>query len=273
MSKQIEIGIVGCGAIGSSLAEALIRKFNREANLSGVFDIKIERAFELADRLNNKKLVVLTLEDLILRSQLIIEATTSSASYDIAFKSISYGKNVMIMSVGGILERFFELRELAEEKNAKIIIPSGAICGIDALKALSSVNIEKVVLTTRKSPSAFKGNLYLIEKNMDLDGIKEDTLLFRGNVFDAVKNFPQNINICALISIAIGNTDKIEVNIIASPKLDSNLHELQVYSGVAKIFVQCENIVHPSNPKTSYLAVLSAETALREFLECVKIGT
>jgi len=181
MSKLLKIGIVGCGAIGSYLAQTIINKFKKEAELSAIFDIQNEKLSALVQRLGNKKLIALSLEDLILKSQLVIEATQASSSYEIAHRTVSFQRHIMVMSVGGILDKFFELKELAEEKKVKLIIPSGAICGIDGLKAMVLDKIEKVIITTRKNPQAFKGNTYVLRRQINLDQINEETLLFSGN--------------------------------------------------------------------------------------------
>jgi len=177
------------------------------------------------------------------------------------------------MSVGGIVSHFRKLSSLAKKYNAKVYIPSGAISGIDALKAAKIGKIKKVILTTTKNPLSFKGVGYVEEKRIDLKRIKKDTVLFSGTAKDAVKYFPQNINVAAILSIAGLGEDKTEVKIIASPEINKNIHEIEIESEAARIFTRTENILHPDNPKTSYLAVLSAVATLKQILEPVRIGT
>lgn len=271
--KSIRIGIVGCGAIGSSIAQAIVEDFSPQAKLSAVLDIQKNKAVDLANRLQDKKIIASDLKDLILRSDLVVEATTAESSYRIALRSISFKKDVMVMSVAGILERFFELRQLAEKKKVRLLIPSGAICGLDAVKAVALDKIRRVVLTTYKPPFAFKGNKYILKKRINLNRIKENTLLFKGSVYDAVKLFPQNVNVCATLSMAVGNPHLIEVNIIASIQSKNNIHEVLIDSEAGRIITRCENVAHPNNPKTSFLAVLSALAVLKEYLELTRIGT
>lgn len=106
-----------------------------------------------------------------------------------------------------------------------------------------------------------------------MDKIKKDTLLFFGNAKEAINFFPQNINVAGLLSIAGIGQNKTKVKIIASPKTKKNIHEVYIESKAARIFTRTENILHPDNPKTSYLAVLSAIATLKQILEPVKIGT
>lgn len=273
MHKKLRIGIVGCGAIGSSLAKVIVSDFSRRVQLFSLYDIDIEKAYKLANKFNNQKLVALNLDDLINKIDFVIEATKSEAAFDIAKKAISSSREIMIMSVGGIIQYFKELEVLAQEKNIRIYIPSGAICGIDGLKAAVCGRINKVTLTTKKPPRAFLGSPFVLKKRIRLDNINEDTVLFEGDVLSAVRLFPQNINVAATLSIAgIGPKDTI-VRIVASPHTQRNIHEIEIDSDSGRIFTRAENVIHPDNPKTSYLAVLSAIATLKQILEPIEIGT
>jgi len=177
------------------------------------------------------------------------------------------------MSVGGIISRHKDLVSLAEEKRARIFIPSGAICGIDGLKALGCSKISKVTLTTRKPPQAFAGVPYIKEKNIKLDGLLDDAVIFEGSAESAVKAFPQNINVASTLSIAGLGAKETIVRIVASPKIRRNIHEIEIDADAGRIITRTENVIHPDNPKTSFLAVLSAIATLKGILSPIKIGT
>lgn len=272
MSKLLRIGIVGCGAIGSSLAKAVASDFSDRAELVGLYDADSEKAYSLSNRLK-KKIAALNLEELIDKAELVIEATKAESAYDIAKKTILAGRDIMVMSVAGIIEKYEELAVLAKKKVTRIFIPSGAICGLDGLKASACGKIKKVILTTRKHPRAFSGVAYVSEKKIRLDNIDKDTVIFEGDARLAIRAFPQNINVAATLSLAGIGEDNTIVRIVASPGTDKNIHEVEVESDAGKIFCRSENVIHPDNPKTSYLAVLSAVAALKQILEPVKIGT
>ncbi|MDD4980871.1 MAG: aspartate dehydrogenase [Candidatus Omnitrophica bacterium] len=272
MAKLLKIGIAGCGAIGSSLAASILSDFSDRAELASLYDVDIEKAYSLSSKLG-KKLAALNLEDLINRVDLVIEATKADSSFDIARKTISAGRDIMVMSVGGIIKQYEELRLLAKEKNARIFIPSGAICGIDGLKAAACGKINKVTLTTKKPPKAFLGVPYVVKKQIRLDNIDKDTVIFEGSASSAIKNFPQNINVAATLSLAGIGADNTLVRIVASPHLEKNVHEVEIESEAGRITTRTENLIHPDNPKTSYLAVLSAVATLKQILEPIKIGT
>ncbi len=264
---------MGCGAIGSSLAKVVARNFPKQAKLSALYDLDASKSKKLAKRFGYGVLAVKGLNDLIRKSDLVIEAASASASFDIAKAALVLKRDVMIMSVGGVVKGFNTLYRLAVHNNCKVYIPSGAISGIDALKAAAMGRIDKVTLTTTKSPLAFRGVKYIEEKKINLSKINKDVVLFSGKAEDAIKYFPQNINVAAVLSLAGIGINKTHVRVIASPKVVKNVHEIRIESAAADISTRTENILHPDNPKTSYLAVLSAIATLKGILEPIKIGT
>jgi aspartate dehydrogenase len=179
----------------------------------------------------------------------------------------------MIMSVGGVAGRLKQLNALAKNNHSRVYIPSGALSGIDALKAANIGRINKVILTTIKNPASFRGVKYIETRGINLNKIKKDTVLFSGKAAEAVKYFPQNINVAAVLSLAGIGVNKTRVRIIASPEVTRNIHEVRIESGAGNITTRTENVLHPDNPKTSYLAVLSAVAMLKQILGPVKIGT
>jgi aspartate dehydrogenase len=272
--KKLKIGIVGCGAIGSSLAKTVERDLSAKAELAALFDLDENKAQTLSLLLTGKKtLVVESLNKLISRSDLVIEAAHANCSFEIARKAILKSKDVMIMSVGGVVSGFYDLAKASRKNNSRLYIPSGAVAGIDALKAANLGKIKKVVLTTRKNPKSFQGVRYILDRNIKLDKIKVDTVIFSGSAKQAMRFFPQNINVAGILSLAGIGQFKTRVRLIASPSALKNIHEIEIDSDSGKIFTRTENVLHPANPKTSYLAVLSALATLKQILEPARVGT
>ena len=274
MKKSLRIGIVGCGAIGTSLAKIIVNDFQSKARLSCVYDRDLSKAEFVANKvIRNKKSLVKSLKHLISGCDLVIEAASAQCSFDIAKAVISSGKDIIIMSVGGVVTRFSALARLAGAKEARIYIPSGAICGIDALKASSMGRIRSVTLTTRKPPGSFRSVPYIAAKKINLDKIRKDTVLFSGTALQAMKYFPQNINVAGILSLAGSGPGATKVCIVASPEAARNSHEIAIESDAGTVFTRTENVIHPDNPKTSYLAVLSAAGLIRQILDPAQIGT
>lgn len=272
--NKLNIGIVGCGAIGSSLAKIVKKRFPLQAKVAALYDKDTLKAKDLSKLISkNKNLAVNTLHELISSSEFIIEAASSAASWEIAKNTLTRGRSIMVMSVGGIASHLQEARRLAIRYKSKVYIPSGAISGIDALKAAKIAGIKKVVLTTIKNPRSFQGVKFVEDKKLELDKIKKDTELFFGPAKEAVKYFPQNINVAAVLSIAGKGAEKTYVKIIASPKTAKNIHEINFESNSGKVTTRTENLLHPDNPKTSYQAVLSAAAVLKQIFDPVIVGT
>lgn len=275
MTKKIlKIGITGCGAIGGSLARTLARDFKGRAALSALFDINRDKAVAVAQKLRRPGLVVGDLRALIARSDLVIEASSAKASAAITLEVLKAGKDAMVMSVGGLLGgNVKKLEKICRAKGGRLYIPSGAIAGIDALKAAAVAGIRSVTLTTTKHPRSFRGVEYVQRRGIRLDAIKKPVLLFSGSAAQAVGYFPQNINVAAVLSLAGIGAERTTVRIIASPLATKNIHEIIIESLSARIVTRTENTLHPENPKTSFLAVLSAVALLTQIIDPIRIGS
>lgn len=269
---MLKIGIVGCGTIGKALAHAVEKRFYPRASVSSLYDIDLTKAENLAKELKLAPHVALTLNKLIWHSHLIVECASVQAVKAIALQVLRQRRDILIMSVGGILD-CPEILEVAKENNCKIYLPSGAIGGIDALFAASLDKITSVVLTTRKPPQSFEGAPYVIEKGIDLSKIDGEVLLFEGPAEEAIKHFPQNINVSAILAFAGIGPKNTMVRVVASPFSTRNIHEIEFEGTFGKFSARIENFPMPENPKTSYLATLSAIATLEKILGNVKIGT
>jgi aspartate dehydrogenase len=270
--RKIKIGIVGCGAIGKSLAKFIDTQLNGKAQVNAICDLDTTRAISLKDSLKKSKPILTSVDNLIKISDLVIESASGKISYEIAKKVLSRKKSVLIMSIGGIILKAQELFELARKNRCFIYLPSGAICGIDGLKALSLSGIEKVTLTTRKPPQALKGAEYVVKNKIDLDKVDKETVIFEGNALDAVRDFPQNINVAALLSIAGIGAENTKVKIVTSPEYKENSHEIEIVSGAGIVKTISQNVPFKENPKTSYLAALSAMSVLKSITDSARIG-
>jgi len=269
--RKKTIGIVGCGVIGSFLAKETEKRLFSFINGIVLFDLDKTRSEGLAGILKQSE-VTSSVEEVIKRSDLVVEAASGVAAQEVLKIALSLKKDVMVMSVGGLLGKVHFIDEF-RKAGLSLILPSGAIAGIDGLKSFKIAGIHEVTLTTRKSPKSIAGAAYLSEKGIDIDGIKEETIVFDGNAKEAVKAFPKNINVSALLSIAGIGAEKTKVKIIASPEYTKNTHEIEITGLSGKLTVRAENVPSPDNPKTSYLAALSAAMALEGYFDSVRIGT
>jgi len=268
----LKIGLVGCGAIGTEIAKAIDSE-EIDADLVAVCDHNPETATALINGLQGKP-VKAKLEDLVSLSDLVVEAASQRAVPAIARATLVKGKSLMIMSVGALadLEFYKEVKKLAIEHSSKVYIPSGAISGLDGLKSASIGTIRKVTLTTTKNPSGLEGAPYIKENNIDLKALTGARVIFEGTAAEAVKAFPANVNVAATLCLA-ARDGEVQVKIIADPNIKVNRHEILAEGDFGRITTLVENVPSPRNPKTSYLAALSAIATLRSIVEPLKIGT
>ena len=269
---KLKLGVVGCGAIGSRIALSVMKELKEGFTLCALYDIDQAKAARLAGRLKVRGGAACTLDDLIRRSDVVVEAVNTPATAQIVRKSLKAGKDVLVMSIGRLLNDS-SLFSLAKRSKGQLLLPSGAVAGLDAIKAAAILGIKSLTLTSRKPPAGFADNPYIREKGISFKGLSKDIVLFDGKVSDAVRYFPQNINVAAAVSLAAGPKARLRVKIIASPDVKRNTHEVVLEGSFGRITTKTENVVCPDNPKTSYLAVMSGIRTLQGFSSNIKIGT
>ena len=263
---KVKVGIIGCGAIGSALAKMIEHRFNREAELSYLCDHHPPKAASLQKKLKVKTRVLGSFK-LIQKSDLIIEAASAYVSGAIAYEALAQGKDILVLSVGGLLGG--KLRS----KKGRLWIPSGAIAGVDALLAAKEAGLQSVRLVTRKPPAGLSEAPYFKKKKFPiLKGAKE-YCVFKGNALQAVRNFPQNINVAALLSMAGLGPKKTQVEIWTSKAYRLNQHEVTIVSAAGEVRTVSRNVPFPENPKTSALAAYSAAALLRKIFSSIRAGT
>ena len=264
------LGIMGCGNIGGALASAACDISDNIRKIV-LWDTDTSKVEALEKNIPNAK-AANSIEEFVELSDIIVEAVSPSVVKDILERAIAAGKDSLIMSVGGVLGNE-KLLHQAAGRGIRVILPSGAISGIDALKAASVAGIDTVTITTRKPVKSIKGAPYFEEQGIDVDAITTETTVFEGNAASAIKVFPKNINVSALLSIAGIGAEKTMVKIVVSPEYTKNSHEVVIKGRSGTITTRTENVPSPQNPKTSYLAILSAIATLKGYFNSVQVGT
>ena len=269
--KKLTVGLIGCGTIGSSLALILKKEFPKTVHLRYLCDHHSEKAAVLQKSLKSEVSIVSS-SVLIRRSDLIIEAASSLISGKVALESLRLGKQALIMSVGGLVEEKI-YRQLEKIKHGKLWIPSGAIAGVDGLLAANTGKVKRVRLVTRKPPAGLETASYFKTHSFPkLSGSKE-VCVFRGKASEAVKAFPQNINVSAVLSLAGLGAKRTEVEIWTALHYKVNQHEVFIESDSGIIESVTRNVPAKENPKTSQLAIRSAHALLRKIFSNIGIGT
>ena len=270
-----KIALLGCGAIGSQIALAIDAE-KIPAQLTQIYDQSKEASEKLVSKLKNKPTIV---ENSHLLSSgpvdLVVEAASQQAVKDVALSVLQNRKDLMIMSVGALLDAsvFEILSEACKEFSKNIYLPSGAIAGLDAIKSVKA-ELELVTLTTTKQPNSLKGAKFFETSDISLDKIDTQTIIFEGTASEAVKLFPANINVAALLSLVGLGSQKTKVKIIADPNTDKNTHQIEVKGKFGEMNYSIQNVPDSTNPKTSRLAILSSIETLRKYCSGgITIGT
>lgn len=254
----MNLGIIGCGAIGTDVAKAA-DKMN-EINRIYLFDIKKEAAEKLRNSV--KKAEIKPVKDFIQDVEVVFEAASQSAVEEYAEEVLNAGKDFVIMSVGSLLDEKFKskIEQIAKQKRCKIYIPSGAVCGIDGVLSASIDFIDEVTLVTTKPPASL-GKI-----------VNKRAIIFKGDARDAVKKFPMNMNVAASLALAGIGFDKTKVEIVADPVVTRNSHKILAHGKFGRLRAEVENMPNPNNPKTSYMASLSAIATLKRITNPFQIG-
>jgi aspartate dehydrogenase len=272
------VGLIGCGTIGTHLAMAIESRTIANASLVGVFDIIDNNAEILRSKLKSNPKVYSNFDSLINSSiDIIVEAASQEAVRKFGMPIIKANKDLMIMSVGALADTAFlrELLELApiKEGRSKIYVPTGAIAGIDAIRSVKDL-LDSITLITTKSPKSLAGAPFFATRELNIDTITEVTEIYNGSAAEAVKLFPSNVNVAAVLSLAGLGADKTKVRVVVDPRTTTNQHEIVATGRFGSIKIAVNNVTAPGNPKTSYLAVLSAIECLRSICDdALKIGS
>lgn len=277
----MNVCIIGCGAIGSELAVAIDSGKVRGATLVALLDTMQDAAYKLKSRLRKANVSVfsdfseLTSSPEFNDVDIVIEAASQAAAKSFSKQILEYKKDLLLMSVGALTDESLlsQLLSVAFTNGNHIFVPSGAIAGIDAIRSVKGM-LESVELTTTKNPRALAGAPFFNTSDVRLDSIKEKTLVYEGTAADAVKKFPANINVAAILGLAGIGIQETKVKIIADPHITVNQHQIEAVGTFGEISVTVQNVLSPINPKTSFLAVLSAIECLRSICEPgIKVGT
>ncbi len=266
---MIRVGVFGLGTIGRQICQA-VEAGIPGVSLAGGTGRDRARAEAFLAKLPSRPLL-LSQEELIQASDLVVESATQAALAELAPKVLGAGKDLMVLSCGGLLGRS-DWVELAEKNRCRILVPSGAVAGLDGVKGARVGAISGITMESRKPPRGWAGAPYIEQKRINLDAITAETLIFEGSAAEACKAFPANVNVLAALSLAGIGPERTTIKLFAVPGLARNTHRVTVEGEFGRLQIQVENV--PSeNPRTGKLSYLSAIAMLRELGATLRVGT
>jgi aspartate dehydrogenase len=263
------IAIAGLGTIGRALARRLADGIDGlELACAAARDEVKARAWLKEQKINCPLVAV---EDFPKYADLAIECAPAAMLERICRPMLEAGKQVMVLSCGALLPRL-DLVELAKQHGGRILVPTGALLGLDAVAAAAEGTIHSVRMTTRKPPNGLAGAPYLVKHGISVNGLNDAKLVFSGTAREAAAGFPANVNVAAALSLAGIGPDRTMIDIWADPKVERNCHSIEVESDSARFTMTIENV--PSeNPKTGKNVALSVIAALRKMHAPLAVGT
>ena len=269
--KRQRLAIAGLGAIGLRVAEAVDRGEVDGIELTAVS--ANERA-AAAKRVSGFRVApdVLPIEDLPDHADVVVECAPAAIFSDIATGVLSKGLTFLPLSVGALL-RHPELIDLARDNGARIVVPTGAIIGLDTVRAMAVGQIHSVTLETRKPPNGLAGAPHLVENGIDISGLSEPLCVFRGSARDAANGFPANVNVAAALGLAGLGPDETKVEVWADPTIDRNIQSVTIASDSGEATMTMRNIPSDENPRTGRIVANSVIATLQRLTAPLVVGT
>jgi aspartate dehydrogenase len=241
-----KVGLIGCGAIGTVLAEAIEQKLVDCRELV-VYDVEPAKAQKLKASINFPVIIVGNIDELIAQKpKVIVEAASQQAIKDYIAKIVSSGTELIVMSTGALLD--------LNVNSSKIHFTSGAIGGLDALSSAALAGIDEIILISRKNPKGF--GIYNTEEKV----------VFEGTAEEASRRFPREMNVAATLALTVKPV-KVKVRVFSDPSVTRNTHEIKVKWRYGEMNLLFANDPHPDNPHTSALAAWAAIRLLKTLLQ------
>ena len=266
----LRVAIGGLGAIGRQVAQRL------DAGIDGLILVSVsanhvERAQRYVKTFNHS-IPVLPLAELADTADVVIECAPAAVFGEVAEPAIARGCIFIPSSIGALLNHW-HLIEAAQRSGARIIAPSGALLGLDAVRAAAEGTIHRVTMITRKPPTGLAGSPYLLEHNIDVENLTEPVRVFSGSADEGIKGFPANVNVAVALGIAGIGPERTELEIWADPTIDRNTHSIRVEADSARFELKIENIPSEDNPRTGRIVALSVIATLRRLVATLTVGT
>ncbi|PWE33048.1 putative aspartate dehydrogenase [Maritimibacter sp. 55A14] len=269
-ADALRVGVAGTGAIGFAVMAALDAGGIAGCRLVAFAASSSGRGGEINAKLTHP-VPIRALADLAQDCDLVVECLPPDLFAQIAKPTLEAGRVLVVLSASQILERA-DLIVLARRTGGRIVVPSGAILGLDALRAVREGTIASVRIVTRKPVAGLVRAPFVRRSGIELEGISEPVRILEGSVSEVAREFPANVNVAAAVSLAGIGPEETRMEIWADPALTRNRHELRVVSDSSDFTVTIENRPSPENPATSQITAQSVIAYLRGLGSPLQVG-
>jgi aspartate dehydrogenase len=269
-SGELNVAIGGFGVIGKAVAVALDKGIEGLRLVAVSARDRAAAAARMSDM--TAPVPVVPLAELAGLADIVIECAPAAVFHEIAEPAIEAGRIFIPLSCGALLN-YPHLSDRAAQTGARILVPSGALLGLDAVRAAAEGVIHSVTMVTRKPPRGLAGAPYLIENQIRVDNLAAPLKVFEGTAREAAKGFPANVNVAVALSLAGIGPDATMIEIWADPDIERNTHTIRVDSDATRFEMTIEGIPSQDNPATGMLTPLSVIATLRGLVSPLKAGT
>ena len=266
----MKVGIAGFGTIGFRVGQALDDGIEG-LELVAVCARNVERAAARMANFTNKVPVV-DAGALAAMAELVVECVPKAAFADIALPALKAGRLLVTVSGAGLLAHP-EMVEAARQGGGRIVLATGALLGLDAVRAAAEGTIHEVRMITRKPPRSLAGAPYLEDNGISIDGLEAPLKVFEGSAREGAVGFPANVNVAAALGLAGIGADATRLEIWADPGIDRNTHTIELDSDSAQISMTIRNLPSEENPGTGKITALSVIAALRGLVAPLRVGS
>lgn len=268
-AEPLQVAVAGPGTIG--LAVCQLVHAQPSYNLVGTVGRSHARtvAALAAHRIDAPSLDLTEAADL---ADVVVDTAPPSAFEPIAGTTVEAGKVLVTVNSGTLLEHL-HLIEAARKTGGRIVVATGAVVGLDAVRAAAIGKIHRAHMITRKPARAFRGIPHVAELGIDIDALTKATLLYRGSVRDGIRHYPSNVNVAVSLALAGIGANATTLEIWADPELERNTHEITVDAEAATFEMRIQNVPTEENPATGRLTALSVFDAVRGLAEPLRIGS
>ena len=266
----MKVGIAGLGTIGLVVGRRL------DAGMAGLELVAVAAGDhdKARGRMSGfaKPVPVVPAGELAALADVVVECVPRAAFMEIAVPALEAGRRLVTVSGAGILANP-EIVDLAARHGAQIILATGALLGLDAVRAAAEGAIHEVRMVTRKPPGSLAGAPYLVQNDISIENLTAPKLVFKGTAREGAKGFPANVNVAAALGLAGIGADETTLEIWADPALDRNTHTIEVEADSARFHMVIENVPSNENPGTGKITALSVIATLRGLVAPLRVGT
>ncbi|MCC7274478.1 MAG: aspartate dehydrogenase [Alphaproteobacteria bacterium] len=266
------VGVAGFGTIGKAVGRRLLAGEVEGMALAAIVSGSRRKAEAALAEMGGTAVPVVSPRELADACDIIVECAPTAAFLEIAEPAMRAGRQMVTVSAAALLDHM-EIVDLARRHGGRVIMATGALLGLDAVRAAAKGTIHAVTMITRKPSRSLVGAPHLAKIGVDVMALTEPTMLFDGSARDGARGFPANVNVAAALALAGIGPDRTRLQIWADPHLERNTHVIQVDADSASFELRIQNVPSPEKPGTGKITALSMIAALESLSSPLRVGT